>query len=79
MLLRGEIPQVRPEQVLLRIRYEDATAQPLVPVIEKRRQPRDKLELDGLPGPGRRPRPARVTSTPSRSTFDPGTRATPPA
>src|SRR5215469_13202530 len=28
MLLRGEVPQVRPEQVLLRIRYEDATAAP---------------------------------------------------
>jgi c-di-GMP phosphodiesterase len=52
MLLRGEVPQVRPEQVLLRIRYEDATAQPLVPVIENAASLGYKLELDGLPGPG---------------------------
>ncbi len=52
MLLRGEVPQVRPEQVLLRIRYEDATAQPLVPVIETAASLGYKLELDGLPGPG---------------------------
>jgi c-di-GMP phosphodiesterase len=52
MLLRGQVPQVRPEQVLLRIRYEDATAQPLVPVIESAASLGYKLELDGLPGPG---------------------------
>jgi c-di-GMP phosphodiesterase len=52
MLLRGEVPQVRPEQVLLRVRYEDATAQPLVPVIESAHSLGYKLELDGLPGPG---------------------------
>jgi c-di-GMP phosphodiesterase len=52
MLLRGEVPQVRPEQVLLRIRYEDAIAQPLVPVIEGAASRGYKLELDGLPGPG---------------------------
>lgn len=52
MLLRGEVPQVHPEQVLLRVRYEDATAQPLVPVIEGAASRGYKLELDGLPGPG---------------------------
>ena len=52
MLLRGDVPQLRPEQVLLRIRYEDATAQPLVPVIERAASQGFQLELDGLPGPG---------------------------
>lgn len=52
MLLRGDVPQVHPEQVLLRIRYEDATAQPLIPVIESAASRGYTLELDGLPGPG---------------------------
>ncbi|HTW13368.1 MAG TPA: HDOD domain-containing protein, partial [Solirubrobacteraceae bacterium] len=51
MLLRGDVPQVRPDQVLLRIRYEDATAQPLVPIIERAASQGFQLELDGLPGP----------------------------
>jgi c-di-GMP phosphodiesterase len=51
MLLRGELPQVEPEQVLLRIRYEDAASKPLIPVIEAAASRGYKLELDGLPGP----------------------------
>jgi EAL and modified HD-GYP domain-containing signal transduction protein len=51
MLLRGELPEVEPDQVLLRIRYEDATTQPLVPVIETAASRGYKLELDGLPDP----------------------------
>lgn len=51
MLQRGELPQVQPDQVLLRIRYEDATAKPLIPMIETAASRGYKLELDGLPGP----------------------------
>lgn len=51
MLLRGEVPELRPDQVLLRIRYEDATASPLIPVIERAASQGFELELDGLPGP----------------------------
>jgi c-di-GMP phosphodiesterase len=51
MLLRGEIPEINPEQVLLRIQYEDAVAQPLIPVIERAASRGFELELDGLPGP----------------------------
>lgn len=51
MLLRGEIPEISPEQVLLRIRYEDATARPLQPVIERAASHGFELELDGLPDP----------------------------
>jgi c-di-GMP phosphodiesterase len=52
MLLRGEVPHIRPERVLLRIRYEDAIAQRLIPVIEEAAGRGFELELDGLPGPG---------------------------
>jgi c-di-GMP phosphodiesterase len=52
MLQRGEVPQIRPERVLLRIRYEDAITQPLMPVIEEAASRGFELELDGLPGPG---------------------------
>lgn len=51
MLLRGELPAVEPEQVLLRVRYEDAVSKPLIPAIESAAARGYKLELDGLPGP----------------------------
>ncbi len=51
MLLRGEIPQIRPERVLLRIRYEDAISEPLLPAIKEAGNRGFELELDGLPGP----------------------------
>lgn len=50
MLVRGEIPPVDPTQVLLRVRYEDAIAEPLAPVIADVARRGYKLELDELPG-----------------------------
>jgi EAL and modified HD-GYP domain-containing signal transduction protein len=51
MLLRGEIPQILPERVLMRIRYEDAICEPLLPAINEAANRGFELELDGLPGP----------------------------
>jgi c-di-GMP-related signal transduction protein len=51
MLLRGELPSVEPDQVLLRVRYEDAASKPLIAGIEAAASRGYKLELDGLPGP----------------------------
>lgn len=51
MLLRGDIPQISPERVLLRIRYEDAISEPLLPAIKEAADRGFELELDDLPGP----------------------------
>ena len=53
MLVRREIPPVDPTQVLLRVRYEDAIAERLAPVIVDAAKRGYKLELDDLPGPRR--------------------------
>jgi EAL and modified HD-GYP domain-containing signal transduction protein len=50
MLVRSEIPPVDPTQVLLRVRYADATDQQLAPVIGDVARRGYKLELDELPG-----------------------------
>ena len=50
MLLRNELPPVDPGQVLLRVRFEDATAPELAKGIEDAVERGYKLELDGLPG-----------------------------
>lgn len=50
MLLRAGTPAIQPQQVLMRIRYEDAIAAPLMPVIERAASRGFELELDGLPG-----------------------------
>lgn len=52
MLVRREIPPVDPTQVLLRIGYEDATAEQLAPAIADAVGRGYKLELDRLPGRG---------------------------
>ncbi len=52
MLLRGELPEISPDQVLLRIRYEDAAMRPLIPVIERAARHGFELELDELPSSG---------------------------
>jgi len=51
MLLCGEVPQIPPEQVVLRISYEDAITQPLTAVVQRAASDGFELELDGLPGP----------------------------
>jgi EAL and modified HD-GYP domain-containing signal transduction protein len=51
MLLSGQISQIRPERMLLRIRYEDAVSPPLIPTIFEAAHRGFELELDGLPGP----------------------------
>ena len=50
--MRREIPPVDPTQVLLRVRYEDATAEQLAPAIADAASRGYKLELDELPGRG---------------------------
>ena len=50
MLVRGEIPPVDPTQVLLRVRYEDAIAERLAPVIVDVAKRGYKLQLDDPPG-----------------------------
>src|SRR5579875_3505868 len=50
MLARAEIPPVDPTQVLLRVRYEDAIAAQIAPVIVEVARRGYKLELDDLPG-----------------------------
>lgn len=52
MLERGELPPVDPAQVLLRIHYEDAIAEPLSAVIEDAAERGFRLEVDELPGRG---------------------------
>jgi EAL and modified HD-GYP domain-containing signal transduction protein len=52
MLERREIPPVDPGQVLLRVRYEDATGGVLVPAIADAAKRGYRLELDDLPGRG---------------------------
>jgi EAL and modified HD-GYP domain-containing signal transduction protein len=51
MLLMGGVPPVRPDQVLLRIRYEEAVDESMVEVLERAAGRGYALELDGLPGP----------------------------
>ena len=50
MLERREIPPVHPKDVLLRVRYEDAVAPALLPVVADAHSRGYKLELDELPG-----------------------------
>ena len=50
MLERKEIPPVHPTDVLLRVRYEDAIAPALLPVVVDAHSRGYKLELDELPG-----------------------------
>jgi EAL and modified HD-GYP domain-containing signal transduction protein len=52
MLERREVPPVDPSQVLLRVRYEDATTGALVPAIAEVASRGYRLELDNLPGRG---------------------------
>jgi EAL and modified HD-GYP domain-containing signal transduction protein len=56
LLLAGDIPQIRPERVLLRIAYEDAISDPLIRAIREAANRGFELELDGLPGPAVDPR-----------------------
>jgi c-di-GMP phosphodiesterase len=51
MLLRGEIPEIHPDRVLLRVRYEDAISDLVMPSIKEAASRGFELELDGLPGP----------------------------
>ncbi len=50
MLERREIPPVHPAEVLLRVRYEDAVAPDLLPVVAEVHSRGYRLELDDLPG-----------------------------
>ena len=52
MLARHEIPPVDPTQVLLRVRYDDATDERLAPAVADAVSRGYKLELDELPGRG---------------------------
>ena len=51
MLLGGGVPEVDPNQVLLRLRYEDAVDPGLAGVLDRAVERGYELELDGLPGP----------------------------
>jgi c-di-GMP phosphodiesterase len=51
MLLHAELARIPPDRVLLRIRYEDAVSELLIPAIKQAANRGFELELDGLPDP----------------------------